>query len=470
MNFDQKTAAAYHHYEYNMNISKKDIDQNNAVITISVTKEDYAEKVEKSLRDYRKKANMPGFRPGNVPIGLIKKMYGKAVKAEEINNVVSDSLVNYIEENKLQILGQPLPSEEEQTEWDFDTQEEFDFHFDIGLAPEFDVELTGKDKVPYYEITVSDEMIDNQVKSYTSRFGKYEQVDTVEEKDMVKGLLVELENGAVKEGGIRVEDAVLTPAYMKDEEQKALFVGKTKGEKVSFNPLKAFENETEISTLLKIAKEEVKNTTSDFEIEISGITRYTDSDVNQELYDKIFGEGTVKSDEEFRTKITESIQESLKADSEYKFNIDARDMFVNKFKDLTFPEAFLKRWLLVNNKEMTQEKVEEDYPKMIEDLIWHLTKDKIATANEIKIEFPDIEEYAKKVAKAQFAQYGMVGMGDDIIENYAKDLLKQEETMRNFIDRAAEEKVLEFVREKVKLDKKSISIEDFNKLFETAEA
>lgn len=453
-----------------MNISRKDIDQNNVVITISIAKEDYAEKVEKALRDYRKKANMPGFRPGMVPLGLIKKMYGKAVKAEEINNVVSEKLVNYIEENDLPILGQPLPSETEQPEYDFDVQEEFDFHFDIGLAPAFEVELNGKDKVNYYEIAVSDEMIDNQVKSYTSRYGKYEQVDTVEEKDMVKGLVVELENGVEKEGGIRAEDAVLTPAYMKDEEQKALFVGKSKGDKVVFNPMKAYENETEISSLLKIKKEEVDGLTSDFQIEISGITRYNDGEVNQELFDKVFGEGVVNSVEDFRAKITEGIKESLKADSEYKFNIDARQMFVDKFKGLEFPEAFLKRWLLSNNEEMTAEKVEEDYPKMIEDLVWHLTKDKIAKANEIKVELPDVEEYAKKVAKAQFAQYGMVGMGDDIIENYAKDMMKQEETVRNFIDRAAEEKVLATVRENVKLNKKEISIEDFNKLFEAEQA
>ncbi|HHT21856.1 MAG TPA: trigger factor [Bacteroidales bacterium] len=453
-----------------MNVSRKDIDQNNAVVTISVVKEDYADKVDKALRDYRKKANMPGFRPGKVPLGLIKKMYGNAVKAEEINNVISESLVKYIEDNDLAILGQPLPSEKEQPEIDFDTQDEFEFSFDIGLAPEFEVTLDGKDKVTYYEIEVTDEMIDNQIKSYTSRFGKYEQVDVVEEKDMVKGLVVELENGAAKEGGISAEDAVLTPAYIKDEEQKALFVGKKKGDKVVFNPAKAYENETEISSFLKVDKEAVKDLTSDFEVEIQGITRYIESEVNQELYDKVFGEGNVTSNEEFRAKIVEGIKVNLTSDSEYKFNIDARDMFVAKFKDLTFPEAFLKRWLLVNNKEMTAEKVDEDYPKMIEDLIWHLVKDKIAKDNEVKIEYPDVVEYAKKVARAQFAQYGMVGLGEDIIENYANDLLKQEETMRNFIDRAAEEKVLAIIRKKVKLDKKSISIEDFNKLFEPVEA
>ena len=453
-----------------MNISKKDIDQNNAVITISVTKQDYAEKVEKSLRDYRKKANMPGFRPGNVPIGLIKKMYGKAVVAEEINNLVSQGLADFIEENNLPILGQPLPNEEDPAEFDFETQESFDFHFDVGLAPEFEVEFSRFSSVPFYDITVSEEMIENQIKSYTSRFGKYEQVDMVEAKDMVKGKLTELENGDVKEGGICVDDAVLTPDYMKDEEQKSLFVGKNKGETVVFNPLKAFENETEISSLLKIKKEEVKDVTSDFQLEISGITRYEEGEVNQELFDKVYGEGTVSSLDEFKEKITANIKESLTADSLYKFNIDARQAVVSEFKDLQFPEAFLKRWLLENNKELTPEKIEEDYPKMIEDLVWQLAKDKIAKANEIKVEMSDVEEYGRKVAKAQFAQYGMVGLGDEILDNYVKDMMKKEETVRNFIDRAAEEKVLAVIHQNVKLDEKQISIEDFNKLFETTEA
>lgn len=454
-----------------MNISRKDIDQNNAEITISIDKTDYAENVDKKLRDYRKKANMPGFRPGMVPLGLIKKMYGKAVKAEEINNLVSEKLISYIEENDLPVLGQPLPSEtKKQPEYDFNLQEEFDFYFDVGLAPAFEVELNGEDEVTYYEIAISDEMIENQIKSYTSRFGKYEQVDAVEENDMVKGHIVELENGTEKESGIRAENTVLTPAYMKDEEQKNLFIGKEKGDKIVFNPRKAFENETEISSLLKIKKEEVKDIATDFQLEITEITRYSHSEINQELFDKAFGEGNIKSEEEFRTKITEEIKKNLKADSEYKFTLDARQMFVDKFKELSFPEKFLKRWLLTTNEEMTQEKVDEAYPRIIEDLIWDLTKDKIAKAHDIKVELPDVEEYAKKVTKAQFAQYGMVNMEDEVIENYAKNMMKEEKTVRNFIDRAMEEKVLAVIRENVKLNKEEISIEDFNKLFETKEA
>lgn len=445
-----------------MNIVRKDIDTSNAVLTVNIEKADYAEKVEKVLRDYRKKANVPGFRPGMVPMNLLKKMYGKSILAEEINKMLSDELYKYIRENQINILGEPLPSEDDQKEIDFATQEDFEFAFDLGLAPEFEVELSKKDKVQYYNITVSEEMIDNQVKSYTSRYGAYSQVEVVEEKDMVKGKLIEQ-----KEAGIEVADAVLTPAYMKDEATKALFAGAKKGDIITFNPQTTFEgNEAEISSLLKVKKEEVKDITSDFTIEIEGITRYTESEINQELFDKVYGEGTIADEAAFRAKIKESISENLVQDSEYKFGIDAKDMLVNKYKDLVFPDAFLKRWVLATNNNLTAESLDEDYPKMIIDLKWQLIKDKLAKTNEVKVENEDVEAYAKQIAKAQFAQYGMVGLDDAILDNYAKDMLKKEDQLKNIIERVAENKILASVKDAVKLTEKEITIEDFNKLFE----
>ena len=402
-----------------MNIVRKDIDQSNAIITLRIEKADYAEKVEKTLRDYRKKANIPGFRPGMVPVGLVKKMYGKAVLAEEINKIVSDELFKYIRENNVNMLGEPMPNETEQKEIDFNTQEDFEFVFDLGLAPEFDVEVTGKDKVKYYNITVSDEMIENQLKSYTSRYGKYVQEETVEEKDMLKGEMLELANGKVNESGIKLSDAVLTPAYIKDEATKALFANAKKGDVITINPAKAFEDAAEISSLLKISKDEAKNITSDFQFKIEGITRYHESAIDQELFDKVYGEGVVTSEEEFKAKIKANIQESLQGDSDYKFGIDARDMLLAKYDNLVFPDAFLKRWVLATNENLTVETLEADYSKMIADLKWQLIKDKIAKANDTKIETSDIEEYAKKITKAQFAQYGMVGMDDELVANYA---------------------------------------------------
>ncbi|NDP21794.1 MAG: trigger factor [Paludibacter sp.] len=449
-----------------MNIVRKDLDQNNATLTLRIEKMDYTEKVDKNLRDYRKKANIPGFRPGMIPVGLVKKMYGKAVMAEEINKLVSDNLFNYIRENNINILGEPLPNETEQQPIDFDNQEEFEFVFDLGIAPTFEVELSKKDKVKYYDIKVSDEMIDNQVKSYTGRYGKYIQEDIVEEKDMLKGELLEMANDKVNETGIKVQDATLTAAYMKDDAQKALFVGAKKGDVITFNPAAAFENETEISSLLKISKDAAKEVVADFQLTIDSITRYHESEINQELFDKVYGDNVVSSEEEFRTKIKENIQENLISDSEYKFGVDAQEMLIAKFSDLSFPDTFLKRWVLSSNKNLTAETLEQDYSKMITDLKWHLVKDKLVKSNDVKVEKEDVEEFAKKMAKAQFAQYGMIGMEDDIISNYAKDMIKKEDTLKNIIERVAEQKVFAIVKEAVKLDNKEVSIEEFNKMFE----
>ena len=447
-----------------MNIVRKDLDQNNVTLTLSIVKADYAEKVDKTLRDYRKKANIPGFRPGMVPVGLVKKMYGKAVTAEEINKLVSDGLYNYIRENDLNILGEPLPSAG-QEQIDFDNQEEFEFVFDLGLAPEFEVELSANDKVDYYTISVTEEMIDNQVKSYTGRYGKYVQEEVVEEKDMIKGELLELVDGKVNETGIKVVEAALTPAYMKDE-QKALFVGAKKGDVITFNPQIAFENEAEISSLLKISKDQAKDVVADFQVKIETITRYQEATIDQELFDKVYGEAVVTTEEEFRAKIKSGIEESLIGDSEYKFALDAKSALVAKFADLTFPDAFLKRWVLSSNENLTEEKLEEDYSKMIDDLKWHLITSKLSKVNNIQVEPADVEGYAKKVAKAQFAQYGMVGIDDEILSNYAKDMMKKEETLKNMIEKVAEEKVVAVIKAAVSLNSKEVTIEEFNKMFE----
>jgi trigger factor len=363
-------------------------------------------------------------------------------------------------------LGEPLPNETDQKEIDFNTQEEFEFIFDIGLAPEFEVELSKKDKIKSYLINPSEEMINNQIKSYTSRYGKYVQEEVVEEKDMVKGEMLELADGKVNEEGIKVKDAVLTPAYMKDEATKALFVGAKKGDVITFNPLKSFENETEVASLLKISKDDVKDVTADFSITIESITRYNESEIDQELFDKVYGEGVVSSEEEFKAKIVENIRENLSQDSDYKFGMDTKDVLVKKYDSLQFPDTFLKRWLLATNKNLTEETLETDYPKMIADLKWQLIKDKIAKANNSKIENEDVLDYARKIARAQFAQYGMIGMGDDILDNYAKDILKKEETVKNIIEKVAENKVLDIVKNAVKLDVKEVTIDEFNKLFE----
>ncbi len=409
-----------------MNILRNDIDAVNATVTIQLVEADYAERVEKTLKDYRKKANVPGFRPGMAPMGLVKKMYGRGVKADELNRLLQETIYNYITENKLDILGEPLPHDEDKA-IDFENDKEFEFKFDLGLAPEFEPNLTKRDSLKLYNITITDEMIDNQVKNYAQRYGNYNQVDEAVENDMLKGDMLELNaEGKVNEEGIKVADAVLSAQYIKDADQKAIFANAKKNSVVVFNPKKAFENNAEVSSMLKISKEQAETLTSDFQFEIKGITHYEESPVDQSLFDKVYGEGNVKSLEEFRTKVAEGIKDSYKEDSDYKFSIDAKEHFVRKMDKLTFPEAFLKRWVLATNENMTEETVERDFKLMLDDLKWYIFKNKVAQANELKVEKEDINAFARRMAKIQFAQYGMTSVPENILDNYAQEMMKKQ--------------------------------------------
>ncbi len=444
-----------------MNVVRTDIDAVNASLTVQIAREDCNEALDKELRNYKKKANIPGFRPGMVPMGMVKKMYGKYALVNIVNQKISDALYEYIKENNLQILGEPLPNEAEQKEVDLDNDDTFEYVFDIALAPEVNVSLDKKTKIDYYDIEVSAEMIDNQVKAYTGRFGSYEPVDTAEEKDMLKGSVREV-NGAVE-----VTDAVLCPAYMKNDDQKALFVGAKKGDKVTFSPAAAYDNnEAEIASFLKIKKEEVANLTADFEFTIAEITRYNESPVDQTLFDKVFGENAVKSETEFRAKIEENIQESLRSNSDYKFALDAKAVLTKKLDKVVFPEAFLKRWVLATNKNMTAETLEKEFPAMLNELKWQVVCDQVAKDNEIKIEESDVVAQAKVATKAQFAQYGMMNIPEDVLENYAKETLKKEDARKHLLEKALEDKIVAAIKNAVKVENKKISVEDFGKLFE----
>ncbi len=450
-----------------MNISLTNTDNVSGILKMEIVKADYADQVEKSLRSFRQKANIPGFRKGMVPMEMIKKMYGKHVMAEEVNKIVSDNLFKYIRENKVNILGEPLPNETEQKEIDFGRDEDFDFYFDLAFAPEIQITLNKRDKLSYYKVEIDDETLNKQLESYKANFGTYGEAEEVEEKDLVKGVVVELDNGEPKEGGIVVEDAVLMPLYMKDDDEKARFIGAAKNSVVVFNPNKAYEGaEAELSSFLKIAKEEVAAVTSDFSFEINEITRHHEAEINQELFDKVFGEGEVTTEEEFKEKVKAQLAEQFEPQSNYKFLIDARQLLLKKAGKVDFAEDFLKRWLQVSDEKKTKEQIDEEYPKIIEDLTYHLIKEDIVKKNEFKVEDADIEEFGKKLAKAQFAQYGMMSVPDDILDNYAKDMLKNRETLQNVIDRVIEEKMTEWLKEQVKLDVKEVSAADFNKLFD----
>lgn len=450
-----------------MNVSLKNIDAVSGIVKLEIVKADYAEQVEKSLRNFRQKANVPGFRKGMVPMGMVKKMYGKHVLVEEVNKLVSENLFSYIRENKLNILGEPMPNESEQKPINFDTQEDFEFCFDVALAPEINITLSKSDKLPYYEVAIDDEMLNQQIDAYTANFGTYDKADEVEEKDMVKGTVAELENGSPKEGGIVVEEAVLMPAYMKDEAEKAKFVGAKVNSVVVFNLNKAYEGaEAEIASFLKVDKEAVAGITGDFSFEITEITRHQKAEMNQELFDKVFGEGVVTSEEEFKNKIKEALTDQFTPQSDYKFLLDAREVLVQKAGEMKFADDMLKRWLVAANENTTAEKVEEDFPKMIEDLKYQLIKENLVKSNNLKVEDADIEAFAKRVAQAQFAQYGMLSVPEDVLANYAKDMLKNKQTLQNIIDRAVEEKLAAWLKEQVELDVKEVSTEEFGKLFE----
>lgn len=450
-----------------MNVSLKNIDATKGILKLEIVKADYTEKVDKSLRSFRQKANVPGFRKGMVPMGMVKKMYGKHVLVEEINKLVSENLYSYIHENGLRMLGEPLPNETEQKEINFDTQEEFEFCFDIALAPEVKIALSQNDKLPYYEVKIDDEMIGKQVEAYQANFGSQELADTVEEKDLIKGTVAELENGTPKEGGIVVEDAVLMPLYIKDEAEKAKFIGAGKNSAIVFNPNKAYEGaEVEIASFLKIDKEAVAGITGDFSFEIKEISRHKNAEMNQELFDKVFGEGVITSEEEFKNKIREALAEQFTPQSDFKFLVDARDLLVEKAGEMNFSEELLKRWLLVANEKNTKESIDEHYSQIIEDLKYQLIKEALVKDNGLKVEDADIEDFAKRVAKAQFAQYGMLSVPEDVLANYAKDMLKNKQTLQNILDRAVEEKLAGWLKGQVTLDTKEVTTDEFNKLFE----
>ena len=447
-----------------MNITFEAPDKINGLMTITLESADYQPEVEKTLKDYRKRANIPGFRPGQAPMGMIKRQFGTSVKVDAVNKLLGEKLYEYVRENKIQMLGEPLPSEQQEA-LDFESDQPLTFKFDIAVAPEFEAKLSGKDKVPFYNITVDDKLIDQQVEMYQSRAGQYEKVEQfdAEQRDMLKGDLREVN------GSIEVADAVLMPQYMKVDDQKKLFDGCKLGDIITWNPRKAYpESDVEVSSLLKIQKEEVKDHEGDFTFQITEISRFVKAEVNQTLFDQTFGEGTVKSEKEFRQKIADQISQQFKADSDYKFLLDVREHMEKKVGKLEFPEAILKRVMIQNNKDRkdAQEYVEKNFELSIKELGWHLIKEQLVAAQGIKVEEDDLKQVAKEAARAQFAQYGMSNVPDEYLENYAQEMLKKRENVDGLVDRAVDVKLTAALKGVVKLDEKDITLEDFQKMLQ----
>ena len=449
-----------------MNISYDNSSKVSGVLTVAMEKADYQERVDKTLKSYRKKANIPGFRQGQVPMGLIKKQFGMSVVADEVNKLLGEKIYDYIKENKIQMLGEPMPNEEKQKPVDFEKEENFEFVFDIAVAPEFKVELTEKDKIDFYNITVDDKLIDQQVEMFASRAGQYEKVDSYEAKDMLKGNIAELdEKGNTKENGITVDDAVMSPDYMKNDDQKALFKDAKVGDVITFNPSVAYDgNDVEISSMLKLKKEEVADLQSNFSYQVNEITRFKKAEVNQELFDQIYGEGAVKDEAGFRAKISEGLSMQLVNDSDYKFLLDVRAYLEKKVGKLEFADDLLKKIMLHSNKDKDQDYVDKNYEGSVKELAWHLIKEQIVSANNIKVEEADIKEAAKETTRQQFAQYGMTNIPEDILENYSKQMLEKKENIDGLVDRCVDVKLTAALKKVVKLNEKSITLEEFNKL------
>lgn len=453
-----------------MDIKFDKVGNVSAQITITMVKADYEAQVTKSLKDYSHKAQMPGFRPGKVPMGLIKKMYGTAVKAEEVNKLLQNSLFDYIKNNKVNMLGEPLGSETQQPQ-DIEKQDDFTFVFDIALAPEFKAELSADDHIAFYDIEVSDDMIEKQLGALQQQAGHPAEVEEYQARDIVRGTLAELdENGQPKEGGIVVETASLMPEYFKNDDEKAKFEGAKKNDVITFNPTTAYEaNEAELSSLFKVEKEDVANHAGNFSFQIDTISRFVPAELDQEFFDKAFGKDAVKNEEECRNKIKESIQALQLNDSNYKFLLDVRSYMENKVGQLEFPDELLKKIMKANNKDKGDDFVENNYAKSIEELKWHLIKEQLVEAQGIKVEDGDVKAAAIQAARFQFAQYGMNNIPDEYLENYAAEMLKHQQQVQALVERCIDEKLSEALKSVVTLDHKSISAEDFTKMFEENE-
>jgi len=442
-------------------------DKINGVLTMTIEPADYQEKVEKTLKDYRKKAQVPGFRPGQVPMGLVKRQYGTAIKVDEVNRLMGEKLYEYVRENKIQMLGEPLPSDKQQPQ-DFEKDGDMTFVFDIAVAPEFTVVLSGKDKIAYYTITVDDKLIDQQVQMYASQGGEFVKAEVFSGNDTITGDLRQLdEKGSTLEGGITTDSGMIMPAYIKDDKQKKLFDGCKPGDIITFNPKKAYpDNDAEVAALLKVKKEDIADMNSDFSFQVTEIRHFEPAEVNQALFDRVFGEGTVKDEKAFREKIAEQLKAQFVGSSDYKFMQDVRAHLEKKVGKLEFPETLLKRVMLQNNKDKGADYVEQNFEGSIKELAWHLIKEQIVTAQEIKVEDEDVKRVAREAIRAQFAQYGMANVPDDVVENYAEEQLKKRENIDNFVDRAVDLKLTEKLKTVVKLDEKSVTLDEFNKMME----
>ncbi|MBE6314423.1 MAG: trigger factor [Bacteroidales bacterium] len=452
-----------------MNVTINKIDAVNATITVSLEEKDYQDKVKKTLREINMTRPEPGFRPGKVPAGLIQKKYGKAVKYDVVNKEVTDALYNYIKDNEIQVLGNPMPATKE--EFDLEAVD-FTFTFNVGIAPEIDTHVNKDLTVPYYTIEVSDEMVERQNEMYRNRFGAQVPGETVEPNALVKGVITELnEEGNVKEGGILNENGIVSPQYFKNDDQRAAFMDKKLGDVVKFNPWVACgESVVELSSMLNIDKADAEQAKGEFNFEIKEIIVLRQAELNQEFFDNAVGKDKAHNEEEYKEALKAMIAQQLASDSNYRFSIDAKEAIEKAVGEIELPDAILKDYLMTQDEKFNAENIDEEYQKMRQDLVWQLVREAIAKQYQLKVEEQDILAVARMIAQSQFAQYGMTNLPDDVLDKYGRDMMNDPKSREHIVNQAVDMKLYHIIRENVTLEEKTVTVEQFNELFKPAEA
>ncbi|GHV61427.1 trigger factor [Bacteroidia bacterium] len=448
-----------------MNITKVQKDALNGTIRVQLEKKDYAERVENALKGYQQKVVVDGFRKGKTPLGLVKKMYGKAILMDELNKLLQEAVAIYIDDNKLHILGEPLPNETEQKELDLE-QDDFEFVYDFALVPEMDVKLTKKDKITYYMIKADDEMIDKQIENLRKNNGEMQDVDVVEGTEYLKGKMEELDaDGNVREGGVQNSDSSFSLQYVKDEDVINKFKGAKIGDTLQLDVLKAFPNKTDFSSMLGISKEDAEEVNPIFSFTVNEIKRFVEAEMNTAFFDRVYGEDATKTEKEFRDRVKDDIQQQLKSYSAYRFPFDAREKLLKKNADVAMPDAFLKRWVAVSSKETDMEEIERDFEKYRDEFKWQIIQNRLSEEYAIKIEKEDIQHAARQVASSQLQQYGLYRLTNEQLDGFALKLIQNEKQHRRLYDMALDAKIFATIRENAKLEEEEITMADFEKLY-----
>ena len=448
-----------------MDISKTDTGVLNALINVKIEKTDYTEKVEKATRELIKKVSIKGFRPGKVPIGLVKKMYGKSILIEEINKILSEKLWSYITENKINILGEPLPSSNNLAQVELDNDPVFEFSFEIGISPEINVVIDDKDNIFNYNIIVDDKTIEEYKNYYLRNNGSLINTELSEEKSMLYGKMVQLnDDNSETENGIVNNEAKFLISVIKDEDIKSKFINVKVNDTINFDIKKVFPNDIELASLLNVKKEELNFTTSNFNFTVSEIKVFKDAENNQELWDKIYGKGLVTSEEQFIEKIKEEITAHNNDDSKYRLKTDIKNKLIEK-ANFELPKEFLKKWLKqTNKKEITDEILEKEFPSFEKEYRWQLILNKYVKENNIIVIDEEIRDLGRKIAVSQFIKYGMKDVPEQYINEMADRILKNEKDKIRYKEVLLEDKVIDFIKENLKTEPKNITKEEFVKL------